>query len=166
MMVVAYKINEQFVGNYEQEKGFGCSGIILIFLTILFTIGNVTWTVYQYIWFKDCSSSVTMMIVTTIVNILFYGLVFLRAREDASIFTSSVVVFYVLYLQWSALASSPDQECNPFFETNVNTTLQIVGGLFFTMISLVVISSSSKSGEETNLTTKVNGHLIEHDEEH
>jgi hypothetical protein len=98
MMEVAYKINEKFVSNYESEKGFGCSGAILIFLTVVFTIGNVTWTVYQYIWFKDCSSSLTMMIITTIVNILFYGLIFLRTREDASIFTSSVVVAYVLYL--------------------------------------------------------------------
>ena len=125
----------------------------MIFLTAVFTIGNVTWTVFQYIWFKDCSSSLTMMIITTIINILFYVAVFLKTREDASIFTSSVVVAYVLYLQWSALSSSPDSECNPFFETNVNTTLQIVGGLFFTMISLLVISSSSKSGEEKNLTT-------------
>lgn len=138
----------------------------MIFLTAVFTIGNVTWTVFQYIWFKDCSSSLTMMIITTIVNVLFYGLIFLRTREDASIFTSSVVVSYVLYLQWSALSSSPTEECNPFYETNVNTTLQILGGLFFTMISLLVISSASKSGEETNLTAQVNGHLIEHDEDH
>ena len=74
--------------------------------------------------------------------------------------------YYVLYLQWSALSSSPTEECNPFYETNVNTTLQILGGLFFTMISLLVISSASKSGEETNLTAQVNGHLIEHDEDH
>jgi Serine incorporator (Serinc) len=93
-----------------------------------------------------------MMIITTIVNVLFYGLIFLRTREDASIFTSSVVVAYVLYLQWSALSSSPTEHCNPFYETNVNTTLQILGGLFFTMMSLLVISSSSKSGEEKNLT--------------
>ncbi len=34
------------------------------------------------------------------------------------------------------------------------------------MISLLVISSSTKSGDETNLTAKVNNHLIENDEEH
>ena len=34
------------------------------------------------------------------------------------------------------------------------------------MIALAVISSSSKSGEEKNLTTQINGHLIENDEEH
>ena len=107
-----------------------------------------------------------MMVVTNIVNILFYGLVLLRARQDASIFTSSIVVAYVLYLQWSAFASNPDSKCNPFYETNLNTTLQILGSLFFTMISLLVISSSSKSGQETNLTAKVNSHLIENDDDH
>jgi len=46
MMEVAYKINEKFVSNYEKERECGCSGAILIFLTAVFTIGNITWTVY------------------------------------------------------------------------------------------------------------------------
>ncbi len=89
-----------------------------------------------------------MMIVTLVLNIIFYGIVVLRTREDASIFTSSVVVAYILYLQWSALSSSPTEECNPFYDTNANITLQILGGLFFTFISLLMILSSSKTDEE------------------
>src|SRR4051794_33228595 len=34
MLVVAYKINETLVGNYERDQG-GCSGVILIGLTIV-----------------------------------------------------------------------------------------------------------------------------------
>jgi hypothetical protein len=90
-----------------------------------------------------------MMIVTLVVNTIFYGLVLLRTREDASIFTSSVVVAYILYLQWSALSSRPTEEYNPFYDTNANITLQILGGLFFTLISLLMILSSSKTDEET-----------------
>jgi hypothetical protein len=48
MLVVAYKINEALVSNYEAENtnGIGCSGIIIIVLTGLITIGNITWAVY------------------------------------------------------------------------------------------------------------------------
>ena len=48
MLVVAYKINETLIGNYESENtnGLGCSGIIVIILTGLITIGNIVWAVY------------------------------------------------------------------------------------------------------------------------
>ena len=48
MLVVAYKINETLVGNYERENtnGLGCSGVIIIVLTALITLGNITWAVY------------------------------------------------------------------------------------------------------------------------
>ena len=90
-----------------------------------------------------------MMIVTLVVNNIFYGLVLLRTREDASIFTSSVVVAYILYLQWSALSSSPIEECNPFYDIYANVVFKILAGLFFTLISLLMILSSSKTDEET-----------------
>ena len=47
-MVVAYKINEKLVVNYESEntQGVGCSGIIIIILTLLITIGNITWAIF------------------------------------------------------------------------------------------------------------------------
>ena len=48
MLVVSYKINDTLIGNYESENtnGIGCSGIIVIFITALITIGNITWAVY------------------------------------------------------------------------------------------------------------------------
>lgn len=48
MLVVAYKINEKLVSNYERENtdGVGCSGVIIIILTGLITVGNITWAVY------------------------------------------------------------------------------------------------------------------------
>lgn len=146
MLIVAYKINEGLVGNYEKENpanGVGCSGIIIIAFTLLSTAGNITWTVYQYIWYKGCPYNVAMITVTLVVSVAFYVIVLFRTREDASLLTSSIVVSYILYLQWSALASNPDEECNPFAESDVNTTLQIVIGLAFTLMSLGVISSST-----------------------
>ena len=78
MLVVAYKINESLVSNYEAENtnGVGCSGIIIIVLTALITIGNVTWAVYQYIWYHGCAYNDVIITITLIASIAFYVVVF------------------------------------------------------------------------------------------
>jgi len=53
--------------------------------------------------------------------ILFFVLSIVKLREDASIFTSSLVSLYSAYLAWSAMASIPDDTCNPFINSNANT---------------------------------------------
>ena len=112
-MIVAYKFNEVLINNYNKENpanNIGCSGFIIILLTLILTAGNVTWIVYQYIWFKDSTESIIMITVTAGICVLFYVLVLFRTREDASLLTSSIVCSYVLYLQWSALASRPEEK--------------------------------------------------------
>jgi hypothetical protein len=126
MLVVAYKINERLIKNYEMEapgNGLGISGVIVIILTLLFTAGNVTWVVFQYKWYSSCAGSATIMSITLVFCVGFYILVLFRTREDASLLTSAIVVCYILYLQWSALASNPDSECNPSLDSNANTVL-------------------------------------------
>ena len=94
--------------------------------------------------------------VTIIAGIVFFVIVLLRTREDASILTSSVVLLYITYLQWSALASNPNETCNPFMFSNTNTVFQIILGLFFTYIALMIISGSTKKSDEDNITARVN----------
>ena len=48
-------------------------------------------------------------------------LILFRTREDASILTSSLVFMYTLYLSWSAMASRPDESCNPMLNSDKNT---------------------------------------------
>lgn len=104
-----------------------------------------------------------------------YGLVFLRTRSDASIFTSSLVLTYCLYLQWNALSSSPVLGCNPYVITGKqpwNRTLMTIMGLIFTFLSLMIISASTFKEEkdvmaedtaqaEVNVATGVNAPLME-----
>ena len=167
MLVVAYKLNELLVGNYESEStdGIGCSGVVVIVLTALFSIGNVVWLVFQYIWFSGCATNNIVMTITLVACIASYAVVFFRTREDASILTSSIVVSYLLYLQWSAMASRPNDQCNPFENSSTNTILQIVVGAFITIISLMVISSTTKKSDKDNLTTRINQPLMENDED-
>ena len=75
--------------------------------------------------------------------IAFYVLVILKTRKDSSIFTSSLVSAYIAYIGWSAIASMPNEECNPFLYSKANTAAQIVVGYFFTFIALFMVSASS-----------------------
>ena len=112
VLVVAYTLNDLLVSNVERDGGnaFSCSGIILILLFVLTTAGNITWLVYSYINFgnEGCGDNLAFLIITTVLGVLMYGVVLLRTRKDASVLTSSIVWCYHLYLQWSAMASSPD----------------------------------------------------------
>lgn len=113
MLIVAYVVNDVLISNVNREgaESMTCSGIILIVSTLLLTTGNITWIVLQFIWFtgKDCSFNTCQMTFTCIAGVAMYVIVLFRTRNDASIFTSSIVLCYNLYLQWSALSSNPFQ---------------------------------------------------------
>lgn len=91
------------------------------------------------------------MVITTytlVFMLAFYALVFFRTRKDASIFTSSIVSAYVVFLSWSAMASSPEEECNPFVNDSGNLTSQIIIGGIFTFVCLLGISMMSTGGHQ------------------
>ena len=165
MLVVAYKINEVLVGNYERDQS-NCSGIIIVLVTVVLSLVNVTWAILQYMWYGGCGYNDILITITLVCGIAFYVLVIMRTRKDASILTSALVFTYILYLQWSALASNPNKTCNPFGGSASNTVAQISLGLFFTFICMVVISGSTKSSDDqTTLTQQVNGGLMEDKED-
>jgi hypothetical protein len=96
MLMVAYKVNEVLVGNYEKDQT-NCSGFILLAVTTISIVGNLVWIVKQYKAF-GCAYNTTIMTVTVVGCVLMYGLVLLRSRQDASILTSSIAATYCLYL--------------------------------------------------------------------
>lgn len=84
--------------------------------------------------------------------VLMHVIVLLGSREDASILTSAMASLYCLYLQWSALSSDSNAECNTNLNSNEVSWLQITFGMIFTMLSLLIISGSSKAQEEAKIT--------------
>ena len=145
ILIVAYKVNSRLVSNFDNDEreGSSCSAIILIGVTAVITILNVIFIIYQYIWFHGCAYNDVFITIALVAAIIFYGLIFLRTREDASILTSSIVVAYILYMNYAALASNP-ADCNPVEQSSANTLMQILIGLFFTFVSLLAISTSVK----------------------
>lgn len=80
MLIVAYVINNGLVTAASKYEGGGLPGILLIALFILFTGANITWLVFQYIYFSGCGGNVAIMVTTTIIGTAMYGLVLLRTR--------------------------------------------------------------------------------------
>lgn len=163
MLIVAYKINDALVSNANNDEG-QCSSIILVAFTLVLTCFNGYWIVKQYIEFGSCSYCNWTMTFTLLGVVAMYGLVLLRSREDASILTSSVAACYCLYLQWAALSSDTEQDF-PKIDRTSNAIWQIFGGLFVTMVALFIISGSTKTSEEANLTSDAGGHILENKED-
>lgn len=170
MLIVAYVINNSLVKSVSASGGNAgsCAGITLIALFTILTIGNITWIVFQFIEFSGCGGNIAIMICTCVIGAIMYALVFLKTREDASMFTSSLVLTYCLYLQWSAMSSNQDPTCNPFNSASMsglnysaNSISMIVLGLLFTFSALFTVSAITKHSDEDNLTTKMNEPLLE-----
>lgn len=96
-----------------------------------------------------------------------YGLVLLRSRPDASVFTSSLVYTYCLFLQWSAFSSDSVDTCNPFNvasnsgkNVRANTIMMMIIGLLFVFASLLVVASITKHEDEAQMATEMNAAII------
>ncbi len=165
LVSLAYLINDTLVSNYEE--GSGSWGILIIGLTVLIYAGSLTLTGFLYYWFDDCTTNVVLITVTLVVGAAAFVLVVVKTRPDSSILTSSIIYLYTIYLVWSAMGSRPDPECNAFIVSDTNTICQIVFGLFFAVLALLVTSSVSKreSSSGGGITEKLADGIREEDEE-
>lgn len=163
MLISSYKINEQLVGNVERDESC-CSSAILIGFLVLVTSCNAFWIVKQYMVFT-CGYNITIQTITVVGILLMHGLVLLRSREDASVLTSAIASLYCLYLQWSALSSDSNADCNGNLFSDSISWMQIVFGMIFTGVSLFIISGSTKAQKEANLTSDAGAHLMEKEED-
>ena len=165
ILVLAYTLNSTLVRNVNREgdNAFSCSGIILITVFVLTFAGDITWLVFQYIEFggEGCGANIAFLIISTILGVFMHVIVIFRTRDDASVLTSSIVWAYQLYLQWSAMSSSSDPECNPYTHSAGNTTAEIIIGLFFTFLALLIIGGSTTNEGETTVTGEMSKHMME-----
>lgn len=151
----AYLVNDKLVGNYEE--GSSGWGVLMILLTVLFYGGALTICGFLFYWFHECASNIALICVTLGVAVVAFILVIIKTRPDSSVLTSSLVFFYTVYLVWSAMGSRPDPECNKFIVSDANTVSQIVFGLFFAVIALLVTSAVTKRDQpdEGGITEKL-----------
>ena len=147
ILSIAYKIN-QFLVDYHSEAGSTVSISLLLGTTIGLYAFDILFLYYQFMWFGGCTFNLWVLILSIMMFFVYTALTVLQTRENASILTNAFVMSYTLYLSWTAMASEPDDECNPFVYSNSNTIAQIVLGLIFTSISILSISIITKSDDE------------------
>ena len=82
-------------------------------------------------------------------------------RDNATIFVSSLANTYITWLCWSALASNPDENCNPFYKSGVNSVFQIVAGTIMCCITVTSIATASiTDADKKSENTKSAGNAI------
>ena len=110
LMNLAYTYNDHLLGAIGQRTGAGWAKGLLLAFSIISTIGSGVWLVYCYIWFWGCALANFILLETTVFIIFFYFAAVSRVcnivmRENYTIFVTSWVVPYIIYLMWTALAS-------------------------------------------------------------
>lgn len=163
MLSLSYVINGAMVDYWAESQG-SFAGVLMIIITVIIYSIDLVVLVFQFIWFNGCALNIVILCVTILFGIIFTVLVVLKTREDASILTNALVMSYALFLSWSAMASRPEESCNPFTNHAANTLYQIGLGLLFTTISLMSISMITKAESGESHVATMNAPLVESDE--
>lgn len=137
------KSGNQQDSKHAQVLMFSCA--VIGFLMVFTFLG------FQFYWFYGCALGLFNIIFTTVMCLLFYIIGFVKLcdvkvfRENANVFTISLVCVYLAYLSWASMASYPDPKCNPFIMSTANTASQIAVGLIFTFATILSISFASQT---------------------
>lgn len=121
----------------------------LLIMTIILTLISLIFIVLEYVWFSSWWTNNLIIIVPVIFTIGYVVWVILKTRQNGSLFTTSIVLLYLVYLTWTVWASRPQEIWNDFYQTSLGTILHILFGLFFTFFVLFIIASAVKSKNNT-----------------
>ena len=157
---LAYTWNDQLMEAMNGRDGTSYAQFLLLCYSIMNSIGCIVWLVFQFIWFtgedtcEDKFVPVFVLCVTVFFCIFFWAATLVRLcnieifRDNATIFVSSLANSYITWLSWSALASNPDESCNPFYKSGINSAMQIVAAIIVTCITITSIATASVSSDD------------------
>ena len=126
----AYSFNDYLANRSTNDDNWKFG--VLLFYTIVLSAASILILVGSFFWFigigpreeseetSNCSLNLTILI-TTIVMVAIVFMLWIR--KDSSIFTCSLISLWLTYLMWSALASSPDEQCNTLVNSGGATFL-------------------------------------------
>lgn len=121
----------------------------LLIATIIVALISLVFIILEFVWFHACWANNLLILVPVLFAVGYVLCVIFKTRENGSLFTSAVMVLYLVYLNWTALASRPSDNCNPFYLEDFGTVLQVFFGLFFTFLTLVILACGVKSTKNT-----------------
>lgn len=166
---LCYLWNEAWVAAYDE--GQKCYSVMLIAFTLALYGGFITLTVFEYIWFAGCSYGTLAVSITLALSVLVTVLPLTRINPRGSIFTSSTVCMYSMYLTWVGL-SNMTADCNADWKNKTKATAIYIGtGGVLTLISLLYVTfgDSRKSSGNVKIAGNIDiakGVLDDRGEEH
>jgi len=137
--------------------------ISLVVLAAILALISLVFVILEFVWFSGCWSNNLLILVPEIFTAGFVVLVILKTRENASLFTTSAMHLYLVYLTWTALASRPTDSCNPFYQEDHGTILQILFGLVFTFITLIILAFSKRDTDKEHVENRLKNMVAEDD---
>lgn len=166
------KINDKIIA-YDQEQDDpdkdldeqGNKTLLCLFKaliiggTLIFYSLCIVFWVFQFEWFvyygdntynKNCSFNQAMLAIL-IVLVLLLSVLTVIIQTGGSIFTTSIVSFYMSYLTYSALESMPDEECNWFANANNQSSISLWLGCIITAAA-ISYTGFSVSRNQVNMT--------------
>ena len=168
----AYIWNDELLARFDGSSDQCYAQFLLLSYSIAAFLISTGWIVFMWFFFRDCASGMFTLIVTTAAVGFFTIVALLKIfdvnvfRENATVFVTGNVNLYITYLGWTAVASNPHAECNPFIESGWNTFAQIAVGLVFTFVTIwsIAIASSAQSSKAKEKTSAAQ-EIIEENEE-
>lgn len=161
LMGLFYIINDYFVKLSDKSSSYI---YLLVAFTVVLALMSLVLIILEFVWFYDCWTNNIVILVPVVFCVIYVVLVIFKFRENASLFTTSAMLFYLVYITWTALASRPTSSCNPFYEKDHGTILQILFGLVFTFATLIVLAAGKKDNDE-HMENKLKNVMAEDEDE-
>jgi len=141
----AYTLNEKMLELDEKSDSEGVCGwrLAIVGVSAVLYIGSIAAWVMMYIYFgKDgCPAQQTVISITLILCVTLTGISFSKIAPHGTLLTSSAVTCYASFLCYSALASHPDDSCNPLADQS-SSGWNLVFGILAAAVSLSSMASS------------------------
>eukprot|EP01083_Nonionella_stella_P029923 82206_1 len=120
----------------------------------MYSVTFIFWG-FQFDWFvywggaANCSFEQAMLAILVVLVLILSVLP--PALNSGSIFTTSIVAFYMSYLTYSALESSPHTDCNAFADPNNQSSITMWLGVLITAAA-ISYTGFSVSRNQTRMT--------------
>lgn len=121
----------------ESESCWGWRAAIIGSSASLYILSLVIWVLlYMNFGHDGCPAQQALISVTLVLTVALTIVSCTKIAPHGTLLTSAVVTAYCSYLCYSALASHPDQSCNPLIANNSNSWSDMLVGLLVAAVSM------------------------------
>lgn len=138
------------------DEGYQYCGPILIVSAATLYVGNLIFTIFNFIWFASnsgCGVNIFIIILNIVFTILHTILSVSGISKNGSLITSGLQSMYLTYLTWAGLSSNPEGSCNSFLASDTVMITSLVIGFMLILVTLIYLTFSSPEENTKNVAT-------------